>query len=260
MLVGLEKITLVNFPGRVACAIFLPGCNMRCGFCHNSELVLQASYLDSESASSLPSSSVQVPSNQYYPIEEVFAFLRKRRGVLSGVVITGGEPFASPHLYNIVEEVIELGLALKIDTNGLFPEKLRDLLCGSKKHLRPQMIALDVKTVPTRYIELMPKGMRNGDAVANKILESLALLKGEVVSGRDLLVDYRTVLIPHLVGENEIRTIASYLPSQAMWSFAEFIPGACLDPSWNLFKCYSQAEMRELVDIAKSLVQGATLR
>lgn len=158
MLVGLQKITLVNFPNKVASAIFLPGCNMRCGFCHNAELAL---------ASSTEGVKVTTGENQYYTLEEVFQFLEKRRAVLSGVVITGGEPFASPFLYTIIEKIKQLNLALKIDTNGLFPEKLKEVLLN--KDLSPQMVALDVKTSPKRYIELMDVNVKNGDVIAKKI-------------------------------------------------------------------------------------------
>ena len=118
MLVGLQKITLVNFPNKVASAIFLPGCNMRCGFCHNAELAL---------ASSAEGIKKTNGENQYYTLDEVFQFLEKRKRVLSGVVVTGGEPFASPFLYTLIEKIKEMGFALKIDTNGLFPDKLKEV-------------------------------------------------------------------------------------------------------------------------------------
>ena len=254
MLVGLEKVTLVNFPGRVSCAVFLPGCNMRCGFCHNSELVLASSCLQKEEGKN------QIHSNQYYSLEEVFSFLQKRRKMLSGVVISGGEPCASPYLYTIIEKVKEYGLALKIDTNGLFPEKLEELLSENKDCLRPQMIALDVKTSPDRYIELMPDTVHDEIAVANKIIKSLHILREEQAKNKDFLVDYRTVLVPNLVNEAEIRTMASFLPKTATWSFAEFIQGSCLNPSWNSIKPYSTEEITHLVELAKSFVKGAKLR
>lgn len=258
MLVGLEKVTLVNFPGKVACALFLPGCNMRCGFCHNSELALANVHnIQTEESDFMLQSN---RSNQYYSLDEVFSFLKKRRGVLSGVVISGGEPFASPYLYTIIEKIKEYELSLKIDTNGLFPKKLKELLQGNKKYLKPQMIALDVKTSPERYIELMPDGVSDGLKVASKIIETLHILKEEQAKNKEFLVDYRTVLVPHLVGEREIETIASFLPEKATWSFAEFIQGSCLDPSWNEISPYTKEEIECLVKYAASLIKGAKLR
>lgn len=249
MLVGLQKITLVNFPNKVASAIFLPGCNMRCGFCHNAELAL---------ASSSEGVKVTTGENQYYTLEEVFQFLEKRRAVLSGVVITGGEPFASPFLYTIIEKIKQLNLALKIDTNGLFPEKLKEVLLN--KDLSPQMIALDVKTSPKRYIELMDVNVKNGDVIAKKLLQSLETLALFTKENQGFVVDYRTVLVPHLVGEDEIKEIASLLPKNAIWNFAEFIQGGCLNSQWNNILPYSSEKIEELLCIAKSIIPNATLR
>lgn len=249
MLVGLQKITLVNFPNKVASAIFLPGCNMRCGFCHNAELAL---------ASSSEGVKVTTGENQYYTLEEVFQFLEKRRAVLSGVVITGGEPFASPFLYTIIEKIKQLNLALKIDTNGLFPEKLKEVLLN--KDLSPQMVALDVKTSPKRYIELMDVNVKNGDVIAKKLLQSLETLALFTKENQGFVVDYRTVLVPHLVGEDEIKEIASLLPKNAIWNFAEFIQGGCLNSQWNNITPYSHEKIEELLCIAKSIIPNATLR
>ena len=250
MLVGLQKITLVNFPNKVSSAIFLPGCNMRCGFCHNAELALASS-----TAEGLKEST---GNNQYYTLEEVFQFLEKRKKVLSGVVVTGGEPFASPVLYTLIEKIKQMGFALKIDTNGLFPDKLKEVL--SDDSLSPQMVALDVKTSPKRYIELMDSSVKNGEVIAKKLLRSLEILALFMKEHEDFLVDYRTVLVPNLVGEAEIREIASLLPKNAMWNFAEFIRGVCLNPEWNSITPYSHEKIGELVSIAKSIIPNATLR
>ena len=249
MLVGLQKITLVNFPNKVSSAIFLPGCNMRCGFCHNAELAL---------ASSTEGMKANTGENQYYTLDEVFQFLEKRKKVLSGVVVTGGEPFVSPFLYELIEKVKQMGFALKIDTNGLFPDKLKEVLLDEK--LSPEMVALDVKTSPSRYIELMDSSVKKGEVIAKKLLKSLRVLASFMKAHEDFVVDYRTVLVPNLVGEKEIREIASLLPKNAMWNFAEFIRGGCLNPEWNNIAPYSREKIEELVEIAKSIIPNATLR
>lgn len=249
MLVGFQKITLVNFPNKVASAIFLPGCNMRCGFCHNAELAL---------ASSTEGMKANTGENQYYTLETVFQFLEKRRSVLSGVVVTGGEPFASPFLYELIEKLKGMGFSLKIDTNGLYPEKLKEVLSDDK--LSPEMVALDVKTSPKRYIELMDSSVKNGEVIAKKLLQSLEILASYAKEHESFVVDYRTVLVPHLVGEAEIREIASLLPKNAMWNFAEFIRGGCLNPEWNNITPYSREQMEKLINIAKSIIPNAALR
>ena len=102
---GLQKMTLLDFPGRVACTVFLGGCDMRCPFCHNAELV------DGTAPAVMEE-------------EELLAFLRKRRGLLEGVAITGGEPMLNSDLPEFMEKIKELGYAIKLDTNGSYPERL----------------------------------------------------------------------------------------------------------------------------------------
>lgn len=249
MLVGLEKTTLVNFPGRVASAIFLPGCNMRCPFCYNSELALASSVKDI-----MPENS----TNQYYSLEDVFSFLEKRHHIISGVVVTGGEPFASPYLQIIIEKIKDLNLALKIDTNGLFPQKLQQFLLDEV--LRPQVIAIDIKTSPSRYIELMGNEKIDAFSVKNKIIESLNILKDYRKEHPEFVVDYRTVLVPSLVGEKEIKEMANFIPKDAFWNFAEFMNVNCLNPEWNNLTPYTSSEVERLIKIAQSTVRHAKLR
>lgn len=249
MLVGLEKTTLVNFPGRVASAIFLPGCNMRCPFCYNAELAL---------ASSIDGVKPEKSTNQFFHLDEVFAILEKRKSVISGVVVTGGEPFASPYLHKIIERIKELNLALKIDTNGLFPKKLQKLLLDEL--FCPQMIAIDIKTSPTRYIELMGSDQINAENVSQKIIASLNILRDFKRDHPNFIVDYRTVLVPTLVGEREIKEMADFIPKDASWNFAEFMNGNCLKAEWNKLAPYSSVEVEKLIKIAKSKVQHAKLR
>lgn len=249
MLVGLEKTTLVNFPGRVASAIFLPGCNMRCPFCYNAELAL---------ASSVDGIKTENSTNQFYSLEDVFIFLEKRKHIISGVVITGGEPFASPHLQKVIEQIKKLNLALKIDTNGLFPKILKELLLN--EILCPQMVAIDIKTSPNRYIELMGNTQVKSDTITKKVIESLNILRDHKVAHPNFMVDYRTVLVPTLVGEKEIKEMASFIPEDASWNFAEFMNANCLNHEWNNLKPYSNNEVEHLVKIAQSRVKHAKLR
>ena len=102
---GIQKLTLLDFPGKLACTVFTSGCNFRCPFCHNASLVL-------------PGMSDHIDE------QEVFSFLKKREGILEGVCITGGEPCLQPDLETFIRKVRDIGFAVKLDTNGSFPEKL----------------------------------------------------------------------------------------------------------------------------------------
>lgn len=152
---GLQKLTLLDYPGKMACTIFTAGCNLRCPFCHNSRLVIN-------------------PEKQSeYSEKDIFAFLNKRAGVLDGVAITGGEPLLQPDIEDFIRKVKELGYSVKLDTNGTFPEKLRDLV---EKGL-VDYVAMDIKNSPELYSETI--GISGYDI--SKIKESIAfLLEGGV--------------------------------------------------------------------------------
>ena len=131
---GLQKLTLLDFPGRTAATVFTPGCNFRCPFCHNAYLVTGGA----------PGSTADD-----VPLEEFFAFLGKRQGLLDGVCITGGEPLMQPGLADFCARVHDLGFAVKLDTNGSFPDRLRALAeAGLVDH-----VAMAVKNAPARYEE-----------------------------------------------------------------------------------------------------------
>jgi pyruvate formate lyase activating enzyme len=254
MFVGLVKTSLVNFPGRVAAAVFLPGCNLRCPFCHNAELA-------AASVVSGPRSARDEESG-YVTIDDVYAHLEKRKGVLGGLAISGGEPLLSPALTGLVAKARELGLAVKIDTNGTLPDRLAAMLGESAT--RPDMIAIDVKTTPDRYGELATEPT-SSPAIGNALLASLEILEREKTrcareNARPLKIEYRTVLVPGLVGESEIREIARLLPHDADWEFAPFHPGTCLDPALNDLAPYGPEETKRLVAVARGLRPGARLR
>ena len=125
---GLQKMTLLDFPGKVACTVFLQGCNFRCPFCHNSDL------LGKEGPEGMTD-------------RELLSFLEKRRGILDGVCITGGEPTLQPELENLIRAIKEMGYAVKLDTNGAKPEVLKKL---SQQGLL-DYVAMDIKNSPKSY-------------------------------------------------------------------------------------------------------------
>ncbi len=244
--VGLQKTSLVNFPGKVCAVVFLPGCNLRCPYCHNGELA----------AASIASGPRGETENEYISLEAVFEHLEKRKKVLGGLAITGGEPLLSPALEICIRKARELGLSVKIDTNGTLSDRLETLLADN--NLRPDMIAIDLKTSPERYGELTVESAA-GERAAAELRRSLAILAGEVRAGT-LSVEYRTVLVPDLVTETEITAMAALLPPKANWQLTAFVPGNCLDPAWNEREPYPPSEKDRLFQYAKSLVPTVTFR
>ena len=126
---GLQKMTLLDFPGKIACTVFTSGCTFRCPFCHNGSLVREG---DEDGAMTQ---------------EELLAFLRKRCGVLEGVCVTGGEPLMHRELFEFLKEVRALGYPVKLDTNGSFPDRLKEAVeTGLVSY-----VAMDIKNTPEKY-------------------------------------------------------------------------------------------------------------
>ena len=126
---GLQKLTLLDYPGKVACTIFTAGCNFRCPFCHNASLV------------------VDTYKNKEIKLDDIFAFLKKRMGVLDGVCVTGGEPLIQPDIEAFLRRIKEMGYAVKLDTNGSFPDKLKRLV--DEKLV--DYVAMDIKNSQESY-------------------------------------------------------------------------------------------------------------
>ena len=161
---GMQKLTLVDYPGKFAATVFTGGCNLRCPFCHNAPLVTRAA----EAAD--------------LPVSDVLAFLKTRVGKLDGVCVSGGEPLLQSDLADFLREVRALGFAVKLDTNGCFPERLAALL--DQKLL--DYVAMDVKASPEKY----PLVVGVPDFDVTPVLQSAKLLKASGVP-----CEFRTTLV-----------------------------------------------------------------
>jgi len=131
MIKGLQTLTLLDYPGKVACTVFTGGCNFRCPFCHNGGIVLN------------PGAEPSIPE------EKVFDLLKKRRGVLEGVCITGGEPTLWKGLWDFAKEIKAMGYSVKLDTNGTNPELMHKLILAGVV----DYVAMDIKNSPDKYAE-----------------------------------------------------------------------------------------------------------
>ncbi|MEL3906635.1 MAG: radical SAM protein [Treponema sp.] len=256
MNVGLQKTSLINYPQRVAAAVFLPGCNLRCPYCYNRELVCASV---TEGPQKTGAHSTQ---NEYVSLEDVYAHIEKRKSVLSGIVFSGGEALLSPLLPDLIIRAKKAGLAVKLDTNGLLPDTLSALL--HDKTLHPDMVALDIKTSLSRYDELGFNGYGCDSSVRQQphsLLEkTLSLLRRIQQFDYPIAVEYRTVLVPPLVKEAEILAIADVLPAGAAWFLTSFLSGNCLNPAWNKIKAYTSSETEQLLHLAQTKIPSTRLR
>lgn len=224
---GFQKTTLLDFPEHVAATVFAGGCNFRCPFCHNAGLVLSPEEQESITE------------------EEVLAHLRKRRGLLTGVCITGGEPTLQPDLKEFIRKLKELGYAVKLDTNGYRPQLLRELL--TERLL--DYVAMDVKASLPNY------AAATGCAAVevSRIEESIALLKGA-----EIPCEFRTTVVEGIHTPEEFESIGKLLEG----SRAYFLQG--FEESENMmqegFRAFSLEKMREIADIVRKYVDKVQLR
>ncbi|MCL2472304.1 MAG: anaerobic ribonucleoside-triphosphate reductase activating protein [Treponema sp.] len=246
MKIFLRKTSLVDYPGHVSSVIFFSGCNLRCPWCQNGDLVLGKE------------------TGDLIGVDESLAHIRKRQQVLGGVVLSGGEPCLWEGLPDLVAEIKKLQLLVKLDTNGLFPAMLEKLF--DREETRPDYIALDLKIAPSRYGELKePTGKTPSEApgieaqnpnensrASGALIQSAALIRE---SG--IMHEYRTLALPDgFITEKDIEALAP-LTDGAPWYFRLFRSGDCLDPAWNRQE-EQEAELdRSLKILAQTLAEKA---
>jgi pyruvate formate lyase activating enzyme len=224
--IQLRKTSFVDYPGRISSVFFFYGCNLRCPWCHNRQLIT------GEQEANIS-------------IEEGLAHLHKRKQVLGGVVLSGGEPCLYPDLPDIIREIKKTSLPVKLDTNGMFPPLLEKLFLPEES--RPDYIALDLKIAPERYINLFPAGEGMPDTV------SLLYQSAQLIRQAGISHEYRTLALPEaFIREKDIEALAP-LADNSPWYFRPFIGGNCLDPAWNDKESPNAEEVEALAKKAREL-------
>jgi len=225
---GLQKLTLLDFPSKVACTVFLGGCNFRCPFCYNAPLV----FLERDEITE-------------WPEEKFFRFLDTRKGTLDGVCITGGEPLMSD-LRDFARKIKERGFLLKLDTNGSFPERLKDLIDRNLV----DYVAMDVKNTLEKY----PETIGRADFDPSPVARSIALLK----EGR---VDYefRTTVSRELHKPEDLMELARYLRGAKRY-FLQSYSDAGEQIGDEALSAYSKEELERMLKIIKEEIPEAELR
>jgi len=223
---GLQKMTLLDFPGRVACTVFLGGCDMRCPFCHNAELI--------------DGSAPPIMDE-----EELLAFLRKRKGLLDGVAVTGGEPLLRPDFISLAEKIRDLGYPLKLDTNGTHPDRLREII----RRGLADYVAMDIKNSPARYAETA--GLEELDLAP--VRESVSIL----MEGKTEY-EFRTTVVAQLHDADSFREIGKWIRGAKRYFLQKFTDRDTVP--FGGFCAPSDDEMRQYAEIAREYVPGTELR
>ena len=226
---GLEKFAPKDFPGFISSTVFLPGCNFRCPFCHNAELVLAPDGLAT------------------IPMDIFLAYLDARKGWLEGICVSGGEPLLAPDLQSLLAVVKERGLLVKLDTNGSFPERLEAVVRAGLA----DRVALDVKASSARYAEAA------GAPVDPAAIERSARFLRQ--TGFEYML--RTTVVPGLVGPEDILGIGRWLGGAPVFQIQQFSPVGVPDPVLAARKPFPPDEIRAMADSVRAcfdavLVEG----
>lgn len=229
---GFQKNSLIDFPGTIACVVFTSGCNFRCPYCHNPELAAG-------------------PVNGTGPLamEDIFSFLTARKGWVDGVVITGGEPCLQPDLDDFIRQIKQMGLTVKLDTNGSCPTVLSRLLDRSLV----DYVAMDIKTGPDRYSEIMTSG-----AGMVNISQSIDLI---MASAPDY--EFRTTCVRPFIDPAIMAQIAGQIRGARRYILQKCVRDVpMMDPQFsdNPDHFFSDQEILALKSIIESAVQDVQIR
>ncbi|MBQ2889862.1 MAG: anaerobic ribonucleoside-triphosphate reductase activating protein [Clostridia bacterium] len=224
---GFQKLTLLDYPGKVACTLFTAGCNLRCPFCHNASLVTHIDNVVS------------------YDEDEILDFLRKRQGILEGVCITGGEPLMQSGVADFIKKVKELGFSVKLDTNGTFPEKLT-MLAESKLI---DYVAMDIKNCKEKYA--VTSGIT--DLNIGNIEKSVEFL----LSGK-IPYEFRTTVVAEFHTPQDIGEIAKWIKGADKYYLQNFVDSG--DLIEDGLCAVSPETMQNMRAVAAKFIPNAEIR
>lgn len=224
---GLQKLSLLDYPDRTCCTVFTVGCNLRCPFCHNASIIP-------------PSYSGNIISE-----DEIFSFLKKRKGLLDGVCITGGEPLLQKNLEPFLFEIKSLGFSIKLDTNGSFPEKMRQLISMELV----DYVAMDIKNSLKKYSKTI--GIKNFDL--SPIKESVSILMADVVP-----YEFRTTVVRELHAAEDMLELAQWIQGPEKYYIQNFVYSD--DVLTKGLSGYSEKELQNLHQIILPYLPASELR
>ncbi len=215
IIAGLQKLTLIDYPGKLAATVFLAGCNFRCPWCYSSELVLPK----------------KIKKQPKISEKEFFYFLEKRKGMLEGIVLCGGEPTINKDLPEFIKKIKKVGYSIKLDTNGSNPKMLRELI--NKKMI--DYVAMDVKLPKEKYAKLYSK--------IENIEKSIKILKENKIDS-----EFRTTVVPSVLEKDDILKIAKWISPAKKYYLQNFRAEKTIDPKFEKIKPHPD---KYLLDIQK---------
>ena len=225
---GFQEFSLIDYPGKLCAIVFTQGCNFRCPYCHNADLVEPGKF------------------GKPMPEEEIFSFLENRKGKLDAVSITGGEPTLQKDLVDFIIKLKSMGFLVKLDTNGSDPEKIDFLI---KENLL-DFISMDIKSPPEKYGEVS-----RSDVDIEKIKRTIKIIKN---SGLDY--EFRTTLVKGQILEEDIRKLGEFMRGSKSYVLQKFLPRNTLDPEFEKMESYSDEKFIEFKGIMEGYVENCRVR
>ena len=222
---GFQKLTLLDYPGKVACTVFTGGCNLRCPFCHNAGLVKD-------------------PTVQDGLYDEVISYLSKRKGIIDGVCVTGGEPLLQPHLREFLKELKELGYSVKLDTNGSLPERLGEILDENLV----DYIAMDIKSSPEGY-----EKASGSEIPFTTFAKSMELIRNSGVE-----YEFRTTAAKGIHDISDFEKISWLLHADEQYFIQHFVDSGNLLS--DICTPFDGDELKKILEKVKKRVPRAALR
>jgi len=226
---GLQKLTLIDYPDKVAATIFVSGCNFKCSYCHNPELVTAS----------------KEKKTREYKENEILDFLKERVGFLDGVCITGGEPTLNKNLPEFIKKIRKMKYNVKLDTNGTNPNMLEKLV----KEKLVDYIAMDIKAPLDKYKEII-KSEVDIDNI-KKSIEIVKKMKNH---------EFRTTVVQGLLNKEDITKIAYLIKGANAFYLQQFKPLNCLDKSFDKKEPYPKEEIEKIRDSIKKLFDVCEIR
>jgi pyruvate formate lyase activating enzyme len=225
---GLEKLSLIDYPGKLSAIIFTHGCNLRCEYCHNPELVIQ-----------------NIAPEEVYDPEKILKFLKTRIGKLDAVVITGGEPLLYDDLEPFLKSIKDLGYLLKLDTNGLLPNKLKKLI----KHEVIDYISMDIKYPEGDYLTF------TGENALNHVKQSI-----NIIMNSNLDYEFRTTYVKGIHNVDSSKAIGKMINGAKQYYVQNFRAGKTINPTLSEQNSFTTKELNTLKKNIKPYVLNAEIR
>lgn len=225
---GLQKTSLIDYPNKICCIIFTQGCNFRCPYCHNPELVLPGLFSP--------------------PIEEkeIFSFLEKRKKYLDGVSITGGEPCIHKDILVFLEKVKNIGYSVKLDTNGYFPEIIKEAI----KRKIVDYIAMDIKGPIEKYSEIVEVKVD-----VNRILRSIEIIKESGIE-----YEFKTTVVKSQLSKEDFEKIGGMIKGANFYFLQQFKPSKTVRLDFINEETYEKKEFEEIKEIVEKYVRKCKIR